>query len=150
MPTTLETVIERITYAGVMCSEISKTRLSSTVTSAPDAHAHGAARQRQHHGLNQNLQHDVAMARAQRLAHADFARALGDAHQHDVHDDDAAHHQRNARHRHHDRRHHAEQLIDEAADGVGRKRVEVIVLARVRMKSRAQRDARQIERILQA
>ena len=64
------------------------------------------------------------------FADADFARALGHAHQHDVHDHDAAHHQRDAGHRHHDRRDHAQQLIDEAADGVGREGVEIVRLRR--------------------
>ena len=34
--------------------------------------------------------------RADRLADADLARALGDRHQHDVHDADAANHQANS------------------------------------------------------
>ena len=40
--------------------------------------------------LGANLPDDVAAAGAEGLAQADFARALADHHQHDVHDDDAA------------------------------------------------------------
>src|SRR2546422_7234271 len=42
---------------------------------------------------------DVGLRRAERLADADFAGALGDRHEHDVHDADPAHeqaHRRNA------------------------------------------------------
>jgi hypothetical protein len=48
------------------------------------------ADERQRHRLDQELHEDVAPARADRLADADLARALGDRHQHDVHDADAA------------------------------------------------------------
>ncbi len=40
------------------------------------------------------MQKDIAAARAERFANADFAGAFGDADQHDVHDDDAADDQR--------------------------------------------------------
>ena len=52
----------------------------------------------QGHGgrFDEELQQDVLTARAERLAHADFAGAFGDRDQHDVHDDDAADDQRNA------------------------------------------------------
>ena len=42
-------------------------------------------------GFDQELAADAPGSSAQRLAHADLARALGDRHQHDVHDADAAH-----------------------------------------------------------
>ena len=41
-------------------------------------------------GLDEELHQDVALARADRHADADLARPLGDAHEHDVHDADAA------------------------------------------------------------
>ena len=80
------------------------------------------------------------------FAHADFARALGHADQHDVHDHDAAHHQRNAGHRDDHGGDHAEHLVDEAADGVGREGVEVIGLAGARVEAGAQHHAGFIER----
>jgi len=60
-----------------------------------------------YHRFNQNLHHDVGMPRPQRLAHSNFVGALRHAHQHDVHDYDAAYHQRDAGDRHHDGRHQA-------------------------------------------
>ncbi len=53
------------------------------------------------------------------------------------------------RHRHDHRRHHAEHLIDEAADGIGREDVEIVGLAGARVEARAQSDAGHIERIVQ-
>src|ERR1019366_5078795 len=53
-------------------------------------HAAGAG---QRHGFHQKLADDVAAARPQRFADADLARALGHAHQHDVHYADAPHQQ---------------------------------------------------------
>ena len=55
-----------------------------------DEHADGAAEQAEGDGLDQELQHDVAALRADGDADADLAGALGDAHEHDVHDADAA------------------------------------------------------------
>ena len=51
----------------------------------------------QHRRFHQVLVEDVAAARAQRFADADFVRALRDHRQHDVHDHDAAHHHEDAR-----------------------------------------------------
>ena len=50
----------------------------------------------QAHRFNQKLRENVVAARAYCHAHANFARPLGYAHQHDVHDSDAAHEQRHA------------------------------------------------------
>ena len=58
----------------------------------PDDAAEGG----QHHRLDQELQQDVALQRADREPDADLARALGDRDQHDVHDADAAHQQADA------------------------------------------------------
>ena len=60
----------------------------------------------QHDALDQELRQHVGAAGAHRHADADLARALGHRHQHDVHDADAAHQQRDAgdgrqQHRHH-------------------------------------------------
>src|ERR1035438_3859392 len=109
----------------------------------------GAAHARQHNRLNQDLRHDIAMPRAHGFADADFARPLGDAHQHDVHDHDAAHHQRNAGDRHYHGGNQAENLIDEAADGVRRERIEIVGLAGTGVKARAQQHAGLIQRTLQ-
>src|SRR5215831_16027983 len=46
-----------------------------------DQDAHDAARERQRRGFDQELGEDVAPARAERLADADLARALGHRHQ---------------------------------------------------------------------
>ena len=56
-----------------------------------------AAEQAQHHRLDQELHQHVAAAGAHRQAEADLPGALGDRHQHDVHDADAAHHERDRR-----------------------------------------------------
>src|SRR5881396_410880 len=42
----------------------------------------------------EHLRHDVGPAGAERLPQADLPRPLGHHHQHDVHDDDAADHER--------------------------------------------------------
>ena len=47
-------------------------------------------------GLDEKLEEDIPPAGADGHADADFARALGDADEHDVHDADAADQQRNA------------------------------------------------------
>src|SRR5688500_6325856 len=63
-----------------------------------DAKAHGdadqPAEQRQGQCLDEELGEDVAAARTDGLADADLAGPLADGHQHDVHDPDAAHDQR--------------------------------------------------------
>src|SRR6266702_5333557 len=48
-------------------------------------------------GFNEELPHDLALRGANRFAHADFACALLDRHQHDIHDADAADQQRDER-----------------------------------------------------
>ena len=60
----------------------------------PDDDADEAAEQRQGQRLDEELGEDVAAAGADRLADADLARPLADRHQHDVHDPDAAHDER--------------------------------------------------------
>src|SRR6266851_5842283 len=55
-----------------------------------------AARRGEGHGFEQELPGDVAAARADGFAHANFAGALGDAHEHDVHDAHAANEQADA------------------------------------------------------
>src|SRR6266480_4764893 len=54
-----------------------------------------AAEQREDGRLREELASDVAPRRAERLEDPDLPGALGNAHQHDVHDHDAAHHDPN-------------------------------------------------------
>src|SRR2546429_30983 len=54
-------------------------------------HADHTAQQAEHQRFDQELEQDVEPGGAERLADADLAGALGDRHQHDVHDSDAAH-----------------------------------------------------------
>ena len=58
------------------------------------ADAEQAAQARQRHRLDQELPGNVAALGTQGAADADLAGALGHRRQHDVHDADAAHHQR--------------------------------------------------------
>src|SRR5262245_10790611 len=55
-----------------------------------DRDAEGAAGEAEDERLDEELQQHVGAARAEGLAHADLAGALGDRDQHDVHDADAA------------------------------------------------------------
>ena len=60
----------------------------------PERDADEPAGERQRQRLDQELRQDVARLGADRHADADLARPLGHAHQHDVHDPDAADQQR--------------------------------------------------------
>ena len=57
---------------------------------APEDDADGAGEQGDHDRLAERLQEEIAIRRADRLAQRQLARPLGDRHQHDVHDADAA------------------------------------------------------------
>src|SRR5256886_6154943 len=57
--------------------------------SRAEYHADHAAQQAQHQRFDQELEHDVEPRGPERFADADLARALGDRHEHDVHDPDA-------------------------------------------------------------
>ena len=61
-----------------------------------EQHADQSAGGREHDGFDEELQGDVPPLGPQRAADADLAGALGDRGQHDVHDADAAHQQRDA------------------------------------------------------
>jgi hypothetical protein len=56
--------------------------------------ADDAAEHAEQRGFGQELHQNIPAPRANRFAQADFARALGDRDQHDVHNADAAHQQR--------------------------------------------------------
>ena len=74
-----------------------------------------------HDGLDHKLRQDVAPARAQRLADADFVRALGDAGQHDIHNHDAAHHHEHGHDADGHREDGARELVPEVHDGMRRR-----------------------------
>ena len=91
-------------------------------------HADQSAQQAQRDGFDQELQPDVAGLRADGDADADLAGAFGHAHQHDVHDADAADKKRNAGHR-------PQQQGDDLGNGIHRvgdfllvENVEIVVL----------------------
>ena len=62
----------------------------SPANSTPSVRPMQAAEQADHQRLDDELHQDVVRPRADRLAQADLAGPLGDAHEHDVHDADAA------------------------------------------------------------
>jgi len=113
-----------------------------------DGYAHSAAGEGHQHGFNEDLQHDVEAPGAEGFADADFAGALGDADEHDVHDDDAADDERNQGDGNDDGGNDGEQTIDEAADGVRRDEVEAIGFAGLLVEATAHGDAGEIERLL--
>src|SRR5712691_5438241 len=71
-----------------------------------------AAHTRQRHGLEQELPDDVAAPRSDGLANSDFAGALGDAHQHDVHYPDTADEQPNGAEDDHRESDHAYDVVE--------------------------------------
>ena len=82
--------------SGTAMSTICGCRLASARDGVAQADAQPTAEQAQGHGLGEELQQDVAPAGADGLAQADLAGPLGDAHEHHVHDPDAADQQRDA------------------------------------------------------
>ena len=63
---------------------------------ASDEHAYQSACDADEDGFDEELGQDVHAPCADRHAQADFAGALGDGDVHDIHDADAAHHERDA------------------------------------------------------
>ena len=93
-------------------------------------HADQSACRRQRRRFHQVLVQNVAPARAQRFADADFVRSLRHHRQHDVHDDDPAHHHE---HRNDAHRHGADggrQPLPQADDGLRSEDAEIVVLLR--------------------
>ena len=76
-----------------MRARLGKQHVDEQADAHAQQHADDSARAGEHDGLGQELPDDVAAPRANRFSHADFARALRDRHQHDVHHADAAHQQ---------------------------------------------------------
>ena len=91
---------------GQLATTETKLRSRQAEHDADDA-AHRAERDR----FDQELGEDVAAMRADGHADADFARPLGHAHEHDVHDADAADDERNARDRAEQRGHDPEVAV---------------------------------------
>src|SRR6516225_5012227 len=77
-------------------------------------------------GLRQELQEDVLLARPERATQTDFASALGDAGEHDVHDHDAADNEKDADEGHGDEGEIAGELMPELHDGVGAEDGEIV------------------------
>jgi hypothetical protein len=102
--------------------------------------AQKAAELGEHDGLEEELLDDVVAARADGFAHADLARALGDADQHDVHDADARRQERD--HADHERadaddpRH----LRERGDEGVVRVDLEVVLLPQLQPARGEKRD----------
>ena len=71
-----------------------KRRARNCVSGDSQDDSDDASSNRQHQGFGQELRQDVAPLGADGHAQADFAGALGDADEHDIHDADATHEQR--------------------------------------------------------
>ena len=90
--------------------------------------ANRATEQRQQGRLGQKLFQDVAAARADALANADLFRSFCYADQHDVHDHDAADHQRDRSYANGRNLNRAEDLVAQFVDRAGRDDAEVVFL----------------------
>src|SRR5690606_20583617 len=80
-------------------------------------------------GLDQELQQDIALPGAHGLARPDLDGPFGDGDQHDVHDHDPPHHERDqgyGRHHHGDG---ARELPDHVLNGAAGEDVEVVLAA---------------------
>src|SRR5271154_869367 len=97
---------------------------------AADDNADDAAGSGEGHGFEEELPGDVATARADGFTHTNFASALGDGHQHDVHHAHAADEQADGT-EHHDDEHHAANDVVEFLDdfhlGLNREVVRLVV-----------------------
>src|SRR5690242_9957239 len=75
--------------------------------------AQNASNAGQRHGFSDALKADVAFARANGFAHANFPRSFSHGHKHDIHDPHAAHQQSDGNHAYHqleDARHDVAEL----------------------------------------
>src|SRR5438105_14873655 len=97
----------------------------------PEGHADGAAEGGQEHRLDHELHQDPHPARAERLAQADLPSPLGDRDQHDVHDPDAAHDQREEAHERAGDGHHRGQVVEDAPHRLVGDHLEVVLLGGV-------------------
>ena len=88
-----------------------------------------ATKKRQGHRFEKKLADDVSFSRPDRFSNSDFARALGDAHQHDVHDANSTNQQADRGYR--DGKHanvhgDAVEFLDDPRGGL---KVEIVLLA---------------------
>ena len=104
-------------------------------------HADDSAEEGHGRRFDQELRHDVAAARAERLAHTDLARALGDRDQHDVHDDDAADDQRDSGERDEDGKEAGADALPDADEGLVGIDGEAVLCSRGVVADGAQDDA---------
>src|SRR5437762_5256192 len=93
----------------------------------------GRAYRRQGGRFGEELAQDVAPARPQRLPDPDLPGPLGHGHQHDVHDDDAAHDERDPHEAGPDGVEDAAQLVPEVEHAFRRFHREVVILARAQV-----------------
>src|SRR5512146_1319547 len=102
---------------------------------------------RDRHRFGEELPQDVAAPRAQRLADPDLTCALGDRHQHDVHDDDAAHDQGDPHEPRPDGVEDAAELVPERQHPLRRLHDEIVVLARAQVAAGAHHRLRLVHRL---
>ena len=103
------------------------------------------AEHRQHDRFGEHLHHDVAAPGAQRLPQSDFARALRHHHQHDIHDDDASHHERQGDHADEHRKNAARRRTVDPEHRLRRENREVVGLARLHPPRNSQRNRRIVD-----
>src|SRR5271157_1120719 len=88
----------------------------------------GAARARHHDRLNHKLRQNIAPTRAQGFANTNFVGSFRDAGQHDVHNDDAAHHHEHGHNSNGCRKDAAHKPVPQGHDGLGSVDTKIIVL----------------------
>src|SRR5207247_1210222 len=95
--------------------------------------ANPSAEQAEDDRFEEDLQQHIAPARADGHAQADLARPLGDRHQHDIHDPDAAHQQRHAGDAGEQRHHGLRRFFPDARHFLHRADHEVVRVARLNL-----------------
>src|SRR6202158_2591607 len=109
-----------------------------------------AAKQRQSNGLDQKLQQDVITARAHGLADADLPSAFRNRNQHDVHDHDAADHQRDGGDSYHGVKERAAEVRPDTQQAIVGLDIEIVVIARMDVAAGAREGARFIHRFFES
>src|SRR5208283_4328016 len=116
----------------------------------PEQHANRATEQRQGDGLNQELQQDVAAARAHGLADADLSGSFRHRNQHDVHDHDAANHQRDGGDSNHGVEKRAAEVRPDTQQAIVSLDVEIVLVAGADVAARTQDGARFVHRFIES
>ncbi len=93
-------------------------------------HAECAADCRERGGFEQKLPKNILLARADRFANADFARALRDGDEHDIHHADSADEQADRADREHHHENSRRDLLPQIDERIRRKYFEIIGLVR--------------------